>query len=320
VILENRLCRDSPPQSALPSQDGEPGGYLSGCRSANNFGDIAASLSFSDAQRRLPHHALRFGSERFIARGAYRNDNRLHTVGSGPATAVVAGNVPAPVRVRLKRVSCDHAIPYPPDGQAREWWQRLKNAFGTTSSAFVNASLQQLIAAARLPKSGISEPAVNASLAFIEGAKPEGEVECALVIQMACTHTAAMAVLQRLGGGHGGDRSVAAMATAAARLLRAYATQVETLRRLKNGGSQVVRVEPVHVNEGGQALIGNVRKDGGGKDPSPTTWTVHRNQRATAEAIAPKNLRADAGSESPRKKALIPSRVCSNPLCTFHDV
>ena len=188
----------------------------------------------------------------------------------GSATAVVAGNVPAPVRVRLKRVNCDRAIPYPPDGQALEWWQRLKNAFGTTSSAFVNASLQQLIAAARLPKSGISEPAVNASLAFIEGAKPEGEVECALVIQMACTHTAAMAVLQRLGGGHGGDRSVAALGTAAARLLRAYATQVETLRRWKNGGSQVVRVEHVHVNEGGQALIGNVRGDGGGKDRSPT--------------------------------------------------
>ena len=111
---------------------------------------------------------------------------------------------------------------------------------------------------------------MNASLVFIEGAKPEGEVECALVIQMACTHTAAMAVLQRLGGGHGGDRSVAALGTAAARLLRAYATQVETLRRWKNGGSQVVRVEHVHVNEGGQALIGNVRGDGGGKDRSPT--------------------------------------------------
>ena len=48
--------------------------------------------------------------------------------------------------------------------------------------------------------------------------------------------------------------------------MRAYATQVETLRRLRNGGSQVVRVEHVHVNEGGQAIIGNVRKDGmGGK-------------------------------------------------------
>jgi hypothetical protein len=98
---------------------------------------------------------------------------------------------------------------------------------------------------------------VNASLAFIEGAKPRDEIECALVIQMACTHSAAMAVLSRLGGAPGGDRSVAAMASAAARLLRAYATQVEALR-LRNGNSQTVRVEHVHVNEGGQAVIGNV--------------------------------------------------------------
>ncbi len=65
---------------------------------------------------------------------------------------------------------------------------------GGIPSAFVAASLQQLIAAARLPNSGISEIAVNASLAFIEGAKPRDEIECALVIQMACTHSAAMAV------------------------------------------------------------------------------------------------------------------------------
>ena len=49
----------------------------------------------------------------------------------------------------------------------------------------VEASLHQIIAAARLPNSGISEIAVNASLAFIEGAKPPDEFECALVIQMA---------------------------------------------------------------------------------------------------------------------------------------
>jgi hypothetical protein len=155
----------------------------------------------------------------------------------------------------LRRKNSEQAIPYPPDGQAREWWQRLKNAFGTTSSAFVEASLYQLIAAARLPNSGICEIAVNASLAFIEGAKPRDEIECALVIQMACTHSAAMAVLNRLGGAAGRDRSVAAMASAAARLLRAYATQVEALRRLRHGGSQTLRVEHVHVNEGGQAVI-----------------------------------------------------------------
>jgi hypothetical protein len=48
------------------------------------------------------------------------------------------------------------------------------------------------------------------------------------------------------------------MASAAARLLRTYAIQVETLRRLRNGGSQFVRVEHVHVNEGGQAVVGTL--------------------------------------------------------------
>jgi hypothetical protein len=176
-----------------------------------------------------------------------------------PTRSLTESNKPPPVRVRLRRINCHHARAYPPDGQSREWWQRLKNALGTGSNHFVDASLQQLIAAARLPFSGISETAVNASLAFIEGAKPRDEIECALVIQMACTHTAAMAVLSRPGGGHGPDRSVATMASAASRLLRAYATQVEALRRLRNGGSQFVRVEHVHVNEGGQAIIGNVK-------------------------------------------------------------
>ena len=68
---------------------------------------------------------------------------------SRTVTPATAGNVPAPVRVRLKRINSDYARPYPPDGQAREWWHRLKNAFGTASSAFVDASLHQLIAAAR---------------------------------------------------------------------------------------------------------------------------------------------------------------------------
>jgi hypothetical protein len=53
-------------------------------------------------------------------------------------------------------------------------------------------------------------------------------------------------------GGFSYGRDVPLKASAAARLMRAYATQVETLRRLRNGGSQVVRVEHVHVNEGGQ--------------------------------------------------------------------
>jgi hypothetical protein len=68
-----------------------------------------------------------------------------------------------------------------------------------------------------------------------------------------------MAVLARLGGCHGGERRVAALGSAAARLLRAYSIQVEVLRRLPHGGQQYVRVEHVHISDGGQAVIGNVK-------------------------------------------------------------
>jgi hypothetical protein len=134
--------------------------------------------------------------------------------GTAAHTSVIPKKVPPPVRVRLRRITATREVAYPPDGQSREWWQRLKDAFGTASSAFVDASLQQLIASARLPFSGISESAVNASLAFIERAKPQDEVESALVMQMASTHAAAMAVLATLGGAAGGERNMVAKASA----------------------------------------------------------------------------------------------------------
>ena len=169
----------------------------------------------------------------------------------------------APVRVKLERINCDVSRSLPPEGEHRVWIDRLKAALGGTASMdFVDATLFQLQGAARLPNSGVSEIAVNAALAMIESEQPRGETECAIVIQMACIHSATMAVLGRLGGGHGGDRHVLAAATAASRLSRTFAILVETLRRLRTGGSQVIRIERVEVKDGGQALIGNLKANG----------------------------------------------------------
>jgi hypothetical protein len=165
----------------------------------------------------------------------------------------------APVEVRLRRINATISRVYPPDGQQGEWWDRLKAALGSCSPAFVNATLIQLQSAARLPTSGVSETAVNAALAIIEATAPRNEIEGALAIQMACCHAAAMAVLARLGGAVGHERRVASLATAAAKLMRAYTAQVEALRRLRNGGDQHIRVEHVHVHEGGQAVVGTIQ-------------------------------------------------------------
>jgi hypothetical protein len=83
-----------------------------------------------------------------------------------------------------------------------------------------------------------------------------------LAIQMACTHAVTMSLLSHLGGAFGSSRNTAMMVAAVAKLGRTFAAQVEALRKLKNGGSQFVRVEHVHVNDGGQAIIGNVANSG----------------------------------------------------------
>jgi hypothetical protein len=87
---------------------------------------------------------------------------------------------------------------------------------------------------------------------------PQNEVEAALALQAACTHMVAMAVMSRIGGAGGGPHRLPGLASASAKLLRAYCTQVETYRRLRGGGDQNIRVEHVHVHEGGQAIVGAI--------------------------------------------------------------
>ena len=164
-----------------------------------------------------------------------------------------------PVRVKLVKPDAYESQTYPPNGDGEDWRARLNSALGTLSSDFVNASLLQLQAAARSPYGKISETAINAALAMIEAAAPKDELEGALAVQMACAHMAAMAILAKLDSGFGTERRIALFASAAARLMKTYAMQMEVLRRLRHGGQQFVRVEHVHINGGGQAVIGNVR-------------------------------------------------------------
>jgi hypothetical protein len=168
------------------------------------------------------------------------------------------GRVP-PVRVKLRRADAYEAQTHPPDGDSKNWWKRLNAALGTVSNDFTSASLLQIQAAARSPFGTISETAMNAALAMVSAAAPKDELEGALAVQMACTHTAAMAILAKLDSGFGSEQRVSAFGSTAARLLRAYAMQMEVLRRQRTGGQQYVRVERVNINAGGQAVIGNLK-------------------------------------------------------------
>ena len=157
-----------------------------------------------------------------------------------PAPASASAKRNPPVRVKLQRINCDHGKLHPPLGShGRDWWEALKNALGTCSNAFVDASLVQLQFAARLPDGPVSETAMNAALALIEAVAPQNEIEGALAIQMAATHSASMAVMARIGSAHLGYRLVTAYSNAASKLLRAYTAQVDALRRLRAAGLSI---------------------------------------------------------------------------------
>ena len=163
-----------------------------------------------------------------------------------------------PVRVSIEGIRSNvvsFASPGPAD---RIWRNQLKAALGTVSDAFVDMALHHLERAARMPSGGPSDMAINGALAIIAAFAPQNEMEAALALQAACTHMVAMVMMARVGGGHGGPHRLPGMASAIAKLTRAYCTQVETHRRLRHGGDQHIRVEHVTVNAGGQAIVGGV--------------------------------------------------------------
>ena len=80
--------------------------------------------------------------------------------------------------------------------------------------------------------------------------------------QMACVHMASMTFARRLAH----TETIAQQDSAQKslnKLLRAYTNQMEALRKHRNGGQQTVTVQHVQVNEGGQAIVGNVDRGGG---------------------------------------------------------
>lgn len=180
-----------------------------------------------------------------------------------PAITRRSRRVP-PATIKIKGIQGNVVSFGSADPTDRSWHKQLKTAFGTASDEFVDMSLHHLERAARMPGDGASDMGINGAIAIIAAFDPKNEMEAALALQATCTHMAAMAVMARIGGAGGGTQRLPGLASATAKLLRAYCTQVETYRRQRGGGDQNIRVEHVHVHEGGQAIVGAVSSRAGG--------------------------------------------------------
>jgi hypothetical protein len=135
----------------------------------------------------------------------------------------------------------------------------LMEALGTLDPDFLDGLLLQLDAVS-IPGRRSEGLGLNFMLAMVRGVKPRDEIEAMLAAQMAAIHVAAMTFGRRVK-----PSAVPRMDAAAAsfaKLARTFAAHVDTLKRYRGGAEQKVTVENVTVNDGGQAIVGQVEMKG----------------------------------------------------------
>jgi hypothetical protein len=108
------------------------------------------------------------------------------------------------------------------------------------------------------------EGQLNGMLATVAGIEPRDDVEAMLAAQMAVTHELALLMAKRMAKAENIPQQDSAE-RAFNKLARTFTAQIEALRRHRHGGQQKVTVEHVTVNEGGQAIVGNVETGGHGR-------------------------------------------------------
>jgi hypothetical protein len=131
------------------------------------------------------------------------------------------------------------------------------NALGTSDLTFAATVFEQLAQVART-EAVLKENEFNGMLSLVRGLAPTDPTEALLVAQMAAVHNATMVAARRLAHVETPVQQDSA-STMFNKLARTFAAQVEALKKYRLKGEQIIKVQHVTVNDGGQAIVGNVQ-------------------------------------------------------------
>jgi hypothetical protein len=137
----------------------------------------------------------------------------------------------------------------------------LIDAFGSPDGDFALGMLGRLVEATG-GGDNLSERELNEFLATIAGIGPNDEIEAMLAIQIVLTNHAAVGALGRLMRSNDIPQQDS-NGNIAIKFLRTNSSLIDQLQRYRGKGQQDVKVEHVHVNEGAQAIVGNINSHGG---------------------------------------------------------
>ena len=138
---------------------------------------------------------------------------------------------------------------------------------------------------------GKGETETNYMLAMVRGIEPRDPLETMLAVQMAAIHNATLTFARRLATVETIPQQDSAE-RALNKLARTFTTQIEALKRYRSTGEQKMTVQHVTVNDGGQAVIGQVTAGAGNKKsedlphvPKPLTHAESETLSCPLEAV-----------------------------------
>ena len=136
----------------------------------------------------------------------------------------------------------------------------LKRLGGSQSDHWNKVLIDQTVHTLGLSRSDgeARERRHRAALAGLIGIGPQDEVEGMIAAQLIATHNATMECYRRAMIAEQTLEGRRENLNQANKLARTYATLIEALNRHRGKGQQKVTVEHVHVNAGGQAIVGTV--------------------------------------------------------------
>ena len=149
---------------------------------------------------------------------------------------------------------------------AFEWLKLLKDTTGMqnhTSGMFVLERLNYALVKDGDPH---SVTAVNDFACVMAELKPQNAAESMLVAQMITSFEMTQKCIAMSSAAGITFERQQIYFKSANQFMRTYVMQTEALNKMRNGGQQKIIVERVTVNEGGQAIVGNVTKTPGDRD------------------------------------------------------
>jgi hypothetical protein len=164
-------------------------------------------------------------------------------------------------------------------------------SLGISDKKFYAGALQQLINATCEGRI-VDNTALNFAVSLVQSVEPRNQLETMLALQMAAVHMASMRFMRKMNH----TETIPQLETqerTVNKLMRTFTSQMEALRKHRNGGNQKVVVEHVHVHEGGQAIVGNVTHGGRGGKESGAQFHEQEDLSVSASAAVLSHIETD---------------------------